>query len=983
MSLDVGHSLFLPPSPSQHGSPSSAKLTHAHIADALSRSPDHGVTLVFSKLDISEITAAAIQALASIAEDGKAGECHVERLALGHNRLPTLPPDFAHLTHLRYINLKHNTFTAFPHILTLMPSLEILDLSHNKIPRLPSQPGRLVDLKVLCLSRNKLTRLPPYMVQFRKLEVLHVDRNPIEWPPRPLINAGQSVEIGQPMKDWIQGLQKWLEMNSKSKYDHEPPFLELEREMPWDYSAGKTDRIDVVSHSRSGSIESTFSFASIPESVSDLAATKLPNVEIQRPPPLHLGVLRTYSDEYSPTKSFDSYAASPAESELFDGHSFPTVEVNESFESPIQHNRNASYAGQERQSQRTEVLAKMSMPDLRSAKLDITMKMPELPEKRRFMSRSNENVLQLPQRQDTSSSVSSDVRVFTPLDRSHADDPASHAIVSMTFERNSYFRRISTLPASTTLSKPLLCLIDTARSLLFAACQVYQTLDHYIVHAVDERLSSILRKVLDPASSDMLQLITALDQFDVISRKMLPPPAVCKAVVESCRDTAAAFSKVVGVLILQLQVLTTCDDIRYSRLLLVEVYTATAEIACAWKNMVPHIHFIKSMLHSKRLPGPISGSATNGQKKVINSSSDPSVLAFRHHLNGTGANNSSAGVTRTRTTRRHAGSFSSKDVEIGKQLPSYDDNPPVHGVSLSSGVSTPTPAVRKPKRQATTPATLPSLIPPSSAPVFRSLLRGTESSGLNHSRHGSQSSVQTSSMSSSPSIPNKTSLLELPLTSRYQVDKEALQAVREAVEIAPTVWDMMENVLKQVLSTNVDIRNSLNRARLITKRLTDMIRTLHENDNFNDRRLLREDARLFLKAVVQLSNALKTYKEAQDVSPALRMNMVKLTNATEEFAILLHVSSFSPSTPKSFSPTAINISAATLVAQPSEVAQLGSSLSRSRSAQATSNAKVNVMTYHEGPRSALPTQSFKVPTIQRTRGKTSASTGPMPGAGHG
>jgi len=36
------------------------------------------------------------------------------RIALGNNRLTTLPTELALLTRLRYLNLKHNSFSTFP-----------------------------------------------------------------------------------------------------------------------------------------------------------------------------------------------------------------------------------------------------------------------------------------------------------------------------------------------------------------------------------------------------------------------------------------------------------------------------------------------------------------------------------------------------------------------------------------------------------------------------------------------------------------------------------------------------------------------------------------------------------------------------------------------------------------------------------------------------------------------------------------------------
>lgn len=78
-----------------------------------------------------------------------------------------------------------------------------------------------------------------------------------------------------------------------------------------------------------------------------------------------------------------------------------------------------------------------------------------------------------------------------------------------------------------------------------------------------------------------------------------------------------------------------------------------------------------------------------------------------------------------------------------------------------------------------------------------------------------------------------------------------------------------------------------------------------------------------------MSNILKSSGDSGSISTALRLNMVKLTNLTEEFAILLHVSS--TSIPHSNSPTS-KFSATSLSPHSPEDNQLSSSLSRVRSA---------------------------------------------------
>lgn len=125
----------------------------------------------------------------------------------------------------------------------------------------------------------------------------------------------------------------------------------------------------------------------------------------------------------------------------------------------------------------------------------------------------------------------------------------------------------------------------------------------------------------------------------------------------------------------------------------------------------------------------------------------------------------------------------------------------------------------------------------------------------------------------------------------------------------------------------------------------------------------------YTQCVVQLSRAIKYHGGANAVPPSLRLNMVKLTNATEVFLILLHVSSFSPSaTSRSYSPMlSASLSASSALSPPqsatsSEESRLGFSLSRSRSAQPSPSMRHR---FQEPPRSALPTQTFKVPSIRR------------------
>ncbi|KAG5220822.1 RAM signaling network component [Salix suchowensis] len=355
---------------------------------------------------------------------------------------------------------------------------------------------------------------------------------------------------------------------------------------------------------------------------------------------------------------------------------------------------------------------------------------------------------------------------------------------SMAFERNSYFRRLSTLPTavSTVLPQPLLCLIDSARSILFAVCQVYLALEHYTVQATDDRLPNVLRKVLDPANSDMMHFINSLDRFDAMSRKMLPPPAICRAVVESCKDTVSVFGKAMGVLALQLKMLAH-EDVRYLRSLLLTLYGATAEISCAWAGMAPHIEAIKPLLYAK--PPSSNHLAAISNSEVYPLSAPVTKSTHGHEGSGAFPLRSANGTTGVVRARRHAGSFSSKDVEIEALRPS-------------------------------------------------------------HSRQGSQASLQGSSTSSSPLVAPKPSLSDLVSTSNVQVDNEVLNAMQEAIDVAPSVWEMMEEILADVINTDTDVREGLARAKAITTRLLQTLRAFQDGDfTTADKRAMGEDARIF------------------------------------------------------------------------------------------------------------------------------------------
>ena len=400
---------------------------------------------------------------------------------------------------------------------------------------------------------------------------------------------------------------------------------------------------------------------------------------------------------------------------------------------------------------------------------------------------------------------------------------ASNALPSLTVDCASYFRRSSTLTFSNTLPKPLLCLLESARSILFAMGKLYQTLDHYVHHGFDERLPSIFRKSLDPANMNITFLIRSLDHFDDLSQKARPSSTACRALVESCRNVVITMKKAVGLLTLQIGL--EPFNRRYSRWLILELYAITAEIALAWQTMVPYVDSLRPLLYGGVFAHSYVGNLENpvGPTSLINSDQRFVRLRPAETLHrGLGQN----GTVRVRMTRRHAGSFSSKDVEIGKELPNYDILPTTLG-----GLATHTPTLRTPKRQATMPA----------FPTTSSSLPSYASNQIyaSHLRHSSRSSLIEAS-SSMPSVSES-----YFNNNRVGADKEAFQAVREALEVAPVVWDQIEEVLGDISSG--DTQQVFENARLITRKLSDDIHAISEDSPGSGKKAISDSAHLFLK----------------------------------------------------------------------------------------------------------------------------------------
>ncbi|KAF5324937.1 hypothetical protein D9611_004582 [Ephemerocybe angulata] len=919
-------------------------LSSTTIAEAVDRSPDGGLTLVLSKLNLSDVSVEAAEELASVGRNGPDEECIIERITLGSNRLTTLPTEFALLSRLRYLNLKHNSFSSFPDVLTVMPNLDTLDISHNKIKRFPAHPGRLTELRVFSFSKNKISRLPPYFSKFKRLELLKLDRNPLEWPPRNVLQSDTSHDGEEAMKDWITNVLEWIDYNTSplkanddSGYGETPEWESSAKQgkhKAWRFPLHETDGDSAtgrLSHNR------TFSVDSQASSLQDESLSEIDPARARGPGHFKLALdYPTISvPEHSPIRPSETYLSSPADSEKFEllssGSHNDAADVNRH---PAVHLRASSVATEHR-NQPSAVSAKQSLPDLRSPQWT---KLTDSPEQTftDFIASQPEQTFHTQGRQPSASSV--DVKPELKI------SSATRATPSMAFERNSYFQRLSTMPTSVKLPAPLLCLVETARSILFVTSQVYQTIEHYANHAIDQKYSATFKRVLEPANSDMLQLIRALDRFDAASQKSLPPPPVCRTIAETCRNTIVVSSRAVGMFAIQLR-MAPCDDPRYSRWILLELYASTAEISVAWQNLLPHMEALKSFLHGKAHHQPLSLLQAPAFGTSFSQSNQRTELQYPPPR----LRNADFAAIRSHNARRHAGSFSYRDVELGKVLPSIDEPP-----SLPAGAGQ-LATLRTPKRQATAPPTAPSLGSSLSLPAPYTPA-STSYRSESFSRHSREPSLDQP-LRSAPTAGVKLKSLDLPSAIRQKPDRETLLSIRQTMESSPKVWDAIEDAITPSDTTAKEI---IRKAREICRKLSLGLRNVMESDKSSDVHL-GENAQLLTKFVTQISNLVKNGTISRTALPTLQAHLTRLAESAEELSKMFNTSSAPSSSARPFSPMFSN----PFSSMGSDDNRLGSSLSRTRSAQPTPSLKTLPSFLHESPRSALPSSSFKIPSIHR------------------
>lgn len=414
--------------------------------------------------------------------------------------------------------------------------------------------------------------------------------------------------------------------------------------------------------------------------------------------------------------------------------------------------------------------------------------------------------------------------------------------------RNSYFRRLSTLPVSTlakAIPPALLQFVDAIRGILFALSQLHSAVRQYLAFAVKDRVAGVFNRVMEPAGTYMNNLINALDRFDSMSRRSTPPGSAIKAVIRATKECIAVSGKIVAVLRLQMPALKD-GDVRYTRTLLLMTYGSMAEVGCSWKAMEPLLSDIKPLLNDNgRMLGgvamvaagslngrtPISpipergesrspSSAARSSVSTVNASpAQPTLGTVATIVEGSSAE-TPAPAPRGARNRRQGGSFSTEDVEKGMLMGSPGLPPGEtaedgssyirHRPSASAQVvledqteesedeeetlmPLPMPPFAKSSRSASgsgVPVTPPEL---SQNPQPVAMVPTNSS----HARRGHHASSSAGSLSTAPGPLRKLSVDVRPPTpaSATLYDEDLLDVIETATDIGYKVWlDLAEDI---------------------------------------------------------------------------------------------------------------------------------------------------------------------------------------------
>ncbi|KAK8869664.1 hypothetical protein IAR55_000232 [Kwoniella newhampshirensis] len=666
-------------------------------------------------------------------------------LNLKGNYLTQFPQALTDLAALEILDLSKNRITSFPEVPGRLCRLKVLSLTNNKLYTLPSYLVDFTVLKVLKVDGNPI-EWPPREV----LGPLYDNESATKSKASDSGSAGGNrPRKDEDLRPWIENLKSWMRQRAAESEkllarsrNEEEAYMASEEEpssatsvdpsasaIPW--------RTQKQLSGMTAPSQETVRRIALPTKDDATAAIDTPTRQHQlfsqrnrsatlsddslvQASPGNFHPLRVTHRRDLSTSSFTSPPSASTESS---SHSrLPSVDLPRPPSTQAQvmipsHSRGASFTVPQRLS--ASLTAKKSLPDLRQshAKIMQDRRNEGIPKEATLPRGLGIAAPGVPKFQLSGKSTWGIDMIKSPtegptltgqersraLSRKGSADLLRRPLGDMGGEllekrnsqegplidesRNSYFRRLSTLPVSTiskAIPPSLLKFMDAIRGVLFALSQLHSALRQYLVFAVNERVASVFSRVMEPAGNYMNTLINALDRFDSMSRRNTPPVQAIRNVIDATKESVAVFSKVVAVLRLQVTALKG-NDVRYTRTLLLMIYGSMAEVACSWQDMAPLLAEIKPLLATDGMGVAPAFRGLGGVKMVPTGSLTgrtpiSPIIERRESHSPSSASKSTVGnsplnqqVEKAVTplpiklgrSRRQAGSFSSEDVERG------------------------------------------------------------------------------------------------------------------------------------------------------------------------------------------------------------------------------------------------------------------------------------------------------------------------------
>ncbi|KAK6903093.1 hypothetical protein I203_108355 [Kwoniella mangroviensis CBS 8507] len=693
---------------------------------------------------------------------------HLSRLRylnLKGNYLTEFPRPITELAALEILDLSKNKITSFPDEPRRLTRLKVLSLTNNKIYTLPGYMVQFTSLKVFKVDHNPI-EWPPK-------EVLGPLAEPVDQSSRSKTGEGASTNSkdrkDQDLRPWIENMKSWMRQraaDSERLLQQAEESNRISEDEPLSAASIATSasarsfRSQLESPMIAMSSQETVKRAVFPQNHDDRPRTPTRPFVLGRSRSATLSddaLARSYSpgpSQYSPYRprhsrdpSASSFTSPPSASTESSAHSRMPSASNlpqpPAIPATQGHSRGASYTATQRLSGNLTV--KKSLPDLRQSHaqiiqdrnndgqpieetrpLGLGIAAPGVPKFQLPGRGWGGEMMRSPTAGPTMSgqersrvmnrkgSIEMMRRTSGDMSGEMAEKRNSQDGPQIDESRNSYFRRLSTLPVSTiskSIPPVLLKFIDAVRGILYALSQLHSALRQYLVFAVSERIASVFSRVMEPAGNYMNTLINALDRFDSMSRRNSPPVHVIRNVIDAAKESVAVFAKVVAVLKMQIPALKN-NDIRYTRTLLTMIYGSMAEVACSWQSMAPLLAEMRPLLVTD-----VSGLAMRlmeGVKMVPTGSLSgrtpiSPIIERRESQSPASVSKSTVGgsplvpqledspapavvhATSLRTmgkSRRQAGSFSSLDVERGMLMGS-PGGPRSNEMNTSDQLSTP------------------------------------------------------------------------------------------------------------------------------------------------------------------------------------------------------------------------------------------------------------------------------------------------------